>query len=38
MDMVMTQWLISGKTLDVVPIIDNIRQILKEGITPAQYA
>ena len=38
MDMVMTQWLISGKTLDVVPIIDNIRQILKEGITPDNYA
>jgi len=35
MDMVMTQWLISGKSLDVVPLINKIRQILKEGITPA---
>lgn len=36
MDMVMTQWLISGKTLDVVPLIANIRKILKEGITPVR--
>jgi len=27
--------LISGKSLDVVPLINKIRQILKEGITPA---
>lgn len=35
MDMVMTQWLISGKTLDVAPIINNIRDILRLGIGKA---
>lgn len=35
MDMVMTQWLISGKTLDVDPIINQIRDILRLGIGQA---
>ncbi len=32
MDMIFTQWLISGKTLEIEPLIDNIRQILKLGV------
>lgn len=32
MDMIFTQWLISGKTLEIRPLIDNIRAILKVGI------
>lgn len=31
MDMVMTQWLISDKKLELQPLIVNIRNILKEG-------
>ncbi len=32
MDMIFTQWLISGKTLEITPLINNIRNILKVGI------
>ncbi len=32
MDMIFTQWLISGKTLQIEPLINNIREILKVGI------
>lgn len=32
MDIIFTQWLISGKTLDIKPLIDNIRHILKVGV------
>lgn len=38
MDMVMTQWLVSGKILDIVSIINNIRSILAEGIRPKDLA
>ncbi len=34
MDMILTQWLISGKTLDVMPLIDNLRDILRSGVHP----
>lgn len=34
MDMILTQWLISGKTMDVIPLINNLRNILKAGIDP----
>ncbi len=34
MDMILTQWLISGKTLDVIPLINNLRDILKLGVDP----
>ena len=32
MDVIFTQWLISGKTLEIKPLVDNIRAILKVGI------
>ncbi len=32
MDMLFTQWLISNKTMDIKPVIDNIREILKIGV------
>jgi AcrR family transcriptional regulator len=32
MDIIFTQWLISGKTLEIRPLIDNIRSILRTGI------
>lgn len=32
MDSLFTQWLISGKTLDIKPLISNVRDILKNGI------
>lgn len=32
MDTVFTQWLISGKTLDIKPLIENCRKIVGEGI------
>lgn len=32
MDMILTQWLISGKTLDMMPLIGKIRNILANGL------
>lgn len=32
MDFTFTQWLISGKTLDIKPIIMDVRSILRTGI------
>lgn len=32
LDMIFTQWLISGKTLEITPLTNNIREILKVGI------
>jgi TetR/AcrR family fatty acid metabolism transcriptional regulator len=33
MDMVFTQWLISGKTLDIKPLFDEARKIIGEGVS-----
>lgn len=34
MDMILTQWLASGKTLDVLPLLTSLREILKLGTEP----